>query len=493
MNIKQKKIQKKKEEELKKKQEITNSRVIINFRDAKGVELNSKFDISLDTNIKELNELLNTTLNNDNSDNVKYSFFYNNYEIRDNINELIYNFPLNEFSSEKVFVLDYHPESIYNVRPITRISTSLPGHDEAVLDVKFSSDGNYLCSGSGDKTIRFWDLNTETPIKKCEGHLGWVQVLSFSPDCSKLASGDSLGTICIWLTKEKTLKTTLKGHKKFISAICWEPYHLNPDCNKIVSSSKDFTVKIWNVNMGNCIQTFNFHSACVTKVIWSGIGNIYSSSEDKSIKIINSNGKYLGSLDGHSHWVNCLSLNTEYVLNNSYHDFSVTNTTADSSVYKERCLAKFNKIYNLHKEILVTGSDDCTIILWKPEISNKPIKRLPGHQNAINQIQFSPNGLFFISASFDKSIKLWNVISDSCLHTFRGHIASVYVLSWSLDSKLFLSGSKDTTLKVWSIKEKKLIYDLPGHADEIYSIDWSFDGSKVASGGKDKMVRIWKN
>lgn len=50
-----------------------------------------------------------------------------------------------------------------------RCTSSLAGHSEAVLHASFSPDGRYLASGSGDTTVRFWDVNTETPHFTCRG------------------------------------------------------------------------------------------------------------------------------------------------------------------------------------------------------------------------------------------------------------------------------------------------------------------------------------
>ena len=64
------------------------------------------------------------------------------------------------------------------------------------------------------------------------------------------------------------------------------------------------------------------------------------------------------------------------------------------------------------------------------------------------QVQFSPDGRWFVSASFDKAIKLWDGLKGTFVATMRAHVGPVYQVAWSSDSRLFVSGSKDSTLKV---------------------------------------------
>lgn len=47
--------------------------------------------------------------------------------------------------------------------------SSIPGHAEAVISTSFSPSGKQLASGSGDTTVRFWDLRTQTPHHVCKG------------------------------------------------------------------------------------------------------------------------------------------------------------------------------------------------------------------------------------------------------------------------------------------------------------------------------------
>ncbi len=60
---------------------------------------------------------------------------------------------------------------VFRVRPVARCTASMPGHSEAVLTVNFSPDGRRLASGSGDTTVRLWDLNTQLPQCECKVRL----------------------------------------------------------------------------------------------------------------------------------------------------------------------------------------------------------------------------------------------------------------------------------------------------------------------------------
>jgi ribosome assembly protein 4 len=138
-----------------------------------------------------------------------YQFYLDDLEVRGSISEVLEKMQAQalkegkkggglKFTGETVIPLVYKPEAMFRIRPVTRASSTLEGHTEAVLSVAFSPDGKSLASGSGDTTVRIWDLTTETPVHTCEGHKHWVLFVSFSPDCKKIASGGMDHNILIW-------------------------------------------------------------------------------------------------------------------------------------------------------------------------------------------------------------------------------------------------------------------------------------------------------
>lgn len=73
-----------------------------------------------------------------------------------------------QVSVEAALRIVYQPQAVFRVRPVSRCTSSMPGHAEAVLSVNFSPDGRQLASGSGDTTVRFWDLGTQLPAHTCQ-------------------------------------------------------------------------------------------------------------------------------------------------------------------------------------------------------------------------------------------------------------------------------------------------------------------------------------
>lgn len=88
-------------------------------------------------------------------------------------------------STEAVLRVSYQPLAVFRVRPVTRCTSTMPGHTEAVLHVSYSPDGSMLASGGGDMTVRLVDVGLQMfccVIITCKGA---IAVFSLSPNVDR--------------------------------------------------------------------------------------------------------------------------------------------------------------------------------------------------------------------------------------------------------------------------------------------------------------------
>ncbi|WP_338677553.1 WD40 repeat domain-containing protein [Streptomyces sp. SCSIO 30461] len=151
--------------------------------------------------------------------------------------------------------------------------------------------------------------------------------------------------------------------------------------------------------------------------------------------------------------------------------------------------------------LLATASYDRTVRLWDVADPSRPMplgKPLTGHTSWVSSAVFSPDGSTLASAGDDGTIRLWNVRDPRRPRQIgaplTGHDSTIYLLAFSPDGRTLASASEDRTVRLWDTadpRRSQALSALTGHSDAVRSLAFSPDGRTLATGGDDNTIRLW--
>jgi WD40 repeat protein len=138
----------------------------------------------------------------------------------------------------------------------------------------------------------------------------------------------------------------------------------------------------------------------------------------------------------------------------------------------------------------VSASWDMTLKVW--DLANGALLHtLEGQGYKVNGVAVTPDGQRAISASADHTLKVWDLANGALLHTLEGHARGVYGVAVTPDGQRAVSASYDETLKVWNLANRAVLHTLKGHAGGVTDVAVTPDGRRAVSASLDRTLKVW--
>ena len=138
----------------------------------------------------------------------------------------------------------------------------------------------------------------------------------------------------------------------------------------------------------------------------------------------------------------------------------------------------------------ISASDDRTLKIWNLQQGIQQ-RTLEGHSEGIKAISLTPDGKQAISASEDGTLKVWDLKSGTKLYTLKGHTDWVKAVVVTPEGKQAISASDDKTLKVWNLETGALLHTLKGHTNWVNAVALIGDGQWAISASADGTLKVW--
>ncbi|XP_027354990.1 PH-interacting protein isoform X2 [Abrus precatorius] len=376
----------------------------------------------------------------------------------------------------------------------------LRGHRNAVYCAIFDRSGRYVITGSDDRLVKVWSMETAYCLASCRGHDGDITDLAVSSNNALVASSSNDCVIRVWRLPDGLPISVLRGHTGAVTAIAFSP---RPNAvYQLLSSSDDGTCRIWDArhtqssprlyvprpsdyvigrSSGPSSSTMS-QSHQIFCCAFNANGTVFvTGSSDNLARVWNACKLSMDDNDQPNHEIDVLSGHENDVNYVQFSGCAVASRFSTAETWKEDNIPKFKNSWLNHDNI-VTCSRDGSAIIWIPKSRRShgksgrwtrayhlrvppppmppqpqrggPRQRILPTPRGVNMIVWSLDNRFVLAAIMDCRICVWNASDGSLVHSLTGHTESTYVLDvHPFNPRIAMSAGYDGRTIVWDIWE----------------------------------------
>ncbi|EOY06689.1 hypothetical protein QUC31_016132 [Theobroma cacao] len=402
----------------------------------------------------------------------------------------------------------------------------LRGHRNAVYCAIFDRSGRYVITGSDDRLVKIWSMETAYCLASCRGHEGDITDLAVSSNNIMVASSSNDCIIRVWRLPDGLPISVLRGHTGAVTAIAFSP---RPgSVYQLLSSSDDGTCRIWdarnaefrpriyvprpsdsvagknNGSSSTAVQQSHQIFCCA----FNANGTVFvTGSSDTLARVWNACKPNTDDSDQPNHEIDVLAGHENDVNYVQFSGCSVSSRFFTVDSLKEESVPKFRNSWFSHDNI-VTCSRDGSAIIWIPRSRRShgkvgrwskayhlklppppippqpprggPRQRILPTPRGVNMIIWSLDNRFVLAAIMDCRICVWNAADGSLVHSLTGHTDSTYVLDvHPFNPRIAMSAGYDGRTIVWDIWEGTPIQIYEISRFKLVDGKFSSDGTSI--------------
>ncbi|CAP82967.1 hypothetical protein E8E15_007701 [Penicillium rubens] len=341
------------------------------------------------------------------------------------------------------------------------LAVDIPGHRTDIRSIALSSDDRMLASASNG-TLKIWNVRTESCLRTLE--CGYSLCSAFLPGDKIVVVGNKNGELEVFDIASSTLLDTIKAHDGPVWSL-----HVHPDGKSMVSGSADKTAKFWNFQVvqeeipGTKRTTPRLKLAHTrTLKVNDDILNLRFSPDARLLAVS--------------------------LLDNTVKVFFVDSLKLFLNLYGHK-LPVLNMDISYDSKLIVTCSADKTVRLWGLDFGDCH-KALLAHDDSIMAVAFVPhnkdgNGHNFFSASKDRNIKYWDGDKFEQIQRLVGHHGEIWALAMSHTGDFIVSASHDKSIRIWQQTDEPLFLEEEREKEMEEAYDSTLTASLEQEDGED--------
>ncbi|KAL2934947.1 Bromodomain and WD repeat-containing protein 1 [Bienertia sinuspersici] len=392
----------------------------------------------------------------------------------------------------------------------------LRGHRNAVYCAIFDRAGRYVITGSDDRLVKVWSMETAFCLASCRGHEGDITDLAVSSNNALVASASNDFVIRVWRLPDGLPISILQGHTGAVTAIAFSPR----TAYQLLSSSDDGTCRIWDarnsqfkpriyvpkpVDAGTGTAHQNHQITCCA---YNANGTVFvTGSSDTCARVWNAPKLSTDDPEQPYHEIDLLAGHENDVNYVQFSGCAIIARSVTGDALKDDQSLRFKNLWFSHDNI-VTCSRDGSAIIWVPRSRRShgkvgrwtkayhlkvpppplppqpprggPRRRILPTPRGVNMIVWSLDNRFVLAAIMDCRICVWNAADGSLVHCLTGHTESTYVLDvHPFNPRIAMSAGYDGKTIIWDIWEGTPVRVFEIGRGKLVDGKFSSDGTSI--------------